>query len=127
MSVADTSEYEGAFGALVRQARRQGGSRGFEGVFTNPSFGCQMILYTSYLSGPLPSLPLRITAVQTSLFAAMHTTEHTRKQFTLLRGKDAHKYARKFVNCYLGARELFTHDIAHLPVTPVQPMRSGIG
>ena len=38
MSVADTSEYEGAFGALVRQARRQGGLRGFEGVFTNPSF-----------------------------------------------------------------------------------------
>ena len=58
------------------QARRQGG---FEGVRSNSPFDLQTILYTllyilsvlTFESGPLISLLLRITVVQTSLVAAM--------------------------------------------------------
>ena len=60
-----------------KQARRQEG--GFEGVRSNPPFDLHKILYTllnilsvlQFESGPLGSLPLRITTVQTSLVGAM--------------------------------------------------------
>ena len=59
---------------MSHQARRQGG---FEGVRANPPFDLQNILYELLIlsillfeSGPLVSLLLRITAVQTSLVAA---------------------------------------------------------
>ena len=62
---------------MYRPIDRGGG--GFEGVRSNPPFCLQKILYTPpvhfkspmFESGPLVSLLLRITTVQTSLVAAM--------------------------------------------------------
>ena len=63
----------------VRYAGIRPVGRGFEGVRSNPPFGLQIILYTPpnlhlsalpFQSGPLVSLVLRFTAVQTSPVAA---------------------------------------------------------
>ena len=37
-----------------------------------------------FASGPLASLPLKITALQMNLVAAMHPAEHAHKWFALL-------------------------------------------
>ena len=64
---------------INRYTRPVGKGGGFEGVRSNPPFGLQIILYTPpnlhlsalpFQSGPLVSLVLRFTAVQTSPVAA---------------------------------------------------------
>ena len=78
------------------QARTRGG--GVEGVRSNPPFHLHKILYSLQLlsvlpfeSGPLGSLLLRITTVQTSLVGAMQVVaaRKARKVFTPLRLNDA--------------------------------------